>query len=80
MYYGPYLQNIYQIPPEQSPIAVPFFTKAYLAYFAGDEKIDPEESNNLGVLPQSVPSSLTFLNSLWTDLLPKDNKIHIKLK
>jgi hypothetical protein len=80
MYYGNILQNKYQIPAEQYPIAVPFFTEAFKAYFAGDEKIGPAERNNLEALEQSVPSSLALLNSWWTDLPPNDNKIHIKLK
>ncbi|MDP4224549.1 MAG: metallophosphoesterase [Bacteroidota bacterium] len=80
MYYKAYVESIYQIPDEQYSIAVPFFTNAYLAYFAGDEKISREESRNLDVLAQSVPSALPLLNSLWTDLAPADNKIHIKLK
>ena len=80
MYYGNILQNKYQIPAEQYPIAVPFFTEAFKAYFAGDEKIGPAERNNLEALEQIVPSSLALLNSWWTDLPPNDNKIHIKLK
>jgi hypothetical protein len=80
MYYGGYLQGIYHIPADQYPTAVPFFTKAYLAYFAGDEKISEEESLNLNLLEQDVPSAMPLLNSFWTDLAPGDNKIHIKLK
>jgi hypothetical protein len=80
MYYSSYLQKVYGIPAEQYPTAVPFFTKAYKAYFAGDERLDPEERKKIEVLGQSVPTALPFLNSLWTDLLPSDNKTHIKLK
>jgi 3',5'-cyclic AMP phosphodiesterase CpdA len=80
MYYGPYLQNIYGIPAEQYPLAVPYFTKAYKAYFAGDEKLDPEERRRIEILGQTIPTALPFLNSLWTDLPPQDNKIHLKLK
>ena len=80
MYYKSYVENIFQIPDELYPIALPYFTKAYLAYFGGDEKISQEESRNLDVLKQDVPSAMTLLNSFWTDLAPGDNKIHIKLK
>ena len=80
MYYGSYLQTIYGIPAEQYPVAVPYFTKAYKAYFAGDERLNPVEREKIEVLGQNVPAALPFLNSLWTDLLPSDNKAHIKLK
>jgi Calcineurin-like phosphoesterase len=79
-YYGSAVRYVYGIPKVQYPAAVPFFTKAYKAYFAGDEKLDPEEREEIEMLGQSVPSALPLLNSLWTDLQPKDNKIHIKLK
>jgi len=79
-YYSGYLQLIYGIPPEDYPLAVPCFTNAYKAYFAGDEELDSEESSKITTLGQSVPTALPLLNSLWTDLPPQDNKIHIKLK
>jgi len=79
-YYGSYLQQVYGIPAEQYPTAVPFFTKAYKAYFAGDERLNSVEREKIEVLGQSVPTALPFLNSLWTDLPPQDNKIYIKLK
>jgi 3',5'-cyclic AMP phosphodiesterase CpdA len=80
MLYGSYVQGKYNIPADQYPMAVPFFTKAYLAYFGGDEKISQEESLNLDILEQEVPSAMTLLKSFWKDLAPGDNKIHIKLK
>ena len=79
-YYGTLLQNMFQIPTEDYPITVPFFTRAFKAYFAGDERLDPAESKKIEVLGQSVPSALPLLNCWWTDLSPRDTKIHIKLK
>jgi len=79
-YYGPGISYLYGIPSEQYPLAIPCLTTAYKAYFAGDEWLDPAESEKIAVLGQSVPNALPLLNSLWTDLPPKDNKIHIKLK
>ena len=79
-YYGPYIQAVYGIPADQYPGIVPFLTRACIAYYAGDEKLDIEEKRNIDILGQSVPSALPLLNSLWTDLPPNDNKIHIKLK
>jgi len=78
--YGGALIKVYGIPAGDYPDVVPFLTKAYKAYFGGDERLNPEERKNIGVLAESVPSSLTIINSFWTDLPPKDNKIHIKLK
>lgn len=80
MYYKFGLEKIYNIPDEQYPLAVPFFTKAYKAYFGGDERLGPEEATKIDALGQTVPTALPFLNSLWTDLPPKDNKLYIKLK
>ena len=80
MYYGFFLQKVFGIPADQYPTAVPFFTKAYKAYFAGDERLNSVEREKIEVLGQSVPTALPFLNSLWTDLPPQDNKIYIKLK
>jgi hypothetical protein len=80
VFYGAGIRMLYEIPAEQYTTVVPFLAKGYKAYLAGDERMDPEERKNIEVLAKSVPSSLTLLNILWTDLPPKDNKIHIKLK
>jgi 3',5'-cyclic AMP phosphodiesterase CpdA len=65
-------------------ILAPFVTNAYKAYLAGDEKLSPAERNNINSINTltSIPYPLVvdLLNSLWTDLPPKDNKAHIKLK
>lgn len=79
-FYGPYIQAVYGIPAEQYPDVVPYITRACKAYYAGDERLDAEERGRIELLGQTVPSALPLLNSLWTDLLPQDNKIHIKLK
>jgi hypothetical protein len=79
-YYASALQKVYGIPADKYPAAVPHFAKAFKAYFAGDEKLDPSEREKIDLLGQNVPTALPFLNSLWTDLPPKDNKVHIKLK
>jgi predicted MPP superfamily phosphohydrolase len=79
-YYGPYLQSAFGIPPDLYPLAIPRFTEAFKSYFAGDEKLWPEEQVQIEILEQTVPSALPLLNSWWSDLLPGDNKIHIQLK
>lgn len=79
-FYGSYIGYLYGIPSEQYPLAIPCLTTAYKAYFAGDEKLNPAEREEIARLGQIVPTALPLLNSLWTDLAPKDNKIHIKMK
>jgi hypothetical protein len=79
-YYGSGIQGMFGIPAEQYPTAVPFFARAYMAYLAGDEKLDSEEAEKIEILGQTVPSALPLLNILWSDLLPPDNKYHISLK
>jgi hypothetical protein len=51
-----------------------------MAYFAGDEKLEDDEAEKIQLLGQTVPSALPFLNSLWDDPAPQDNKFHLKLK
>lgn len=80
MYYGGYLQSLFQIPGELYPTAVPSFIRATKAHFAGDEKTGTEERKNIEILEQTVPSAMGIVNSFWNDLPPDDNKIHIKLK
>ena len=82
-FYSSYVQKVYGIPPEQYEqyqTVVPYLTKAYKAYFAGDERIDTEEKENIDVLGQSLPAYLPLLDAFWTDLPPQDNKINIELK
>lgn len=79
-YYGTYLQGIYGIPADKYSEVVPYFTEAYKAYLAGDEKLDDDEAEKIQVLGQTVPSALPLLNSLWNDLDPQDNKFHLKIK
>jgi hypothetical protein len=80
-FFSYYLPLLFGLTKDQAEFAAPFLTNGYKAYFAGDEKISPAESNNRNVLAQDPYSPLLgILNSFWTDLPPKDNKIHIKLK
>lgn len=72
------------IPKQDAIILAPYVTKAYKAYLAGDEKLSPAERNNINTINTLTqipyPSVVDLLKSLWTDLPPKDNKAHIKLK
>jgi hypothetical protein len=72
---------MFMLPEEQAVIAAPYLVNGYKAYFAGDEKISPAERTRIDEFAQSAPTFLVnILNNIWTDLPPKDNKIHIKLK
>ena len=76
-----YLPLLFGLTVEQSEFAAPFLSNGYKAYFAGDEKISPEERNSIEVLSNEPYSPvLEVLKSFWRDLPPQDNKIHIKLK
>jgi hypothetical protein len=75
------LRGKFGIPKADAISLAPYVTNAFKAYFAGDEIITPEESDNINALAQGpYPFLVNILNNVWTDLPPKDNKIHIKLK
>lgn len=67
---------------EEAQIIAPVISRAWLAHFAGDEKLSPEERRTIASISEFTnPALITALNSIWTDLPPfSDNKIHIKLK
>jgi len=75
---------IFNIPKADAKILAPFVTNAYKAYLAGDEKLYPGERYNISTINTLTsvpyPNVVDLLYSLWTDLPPKDNKAHIKLK
>ncbi len=75
-------QNWFGQSPEEAQIIAPFLSRAWLAHFAGDEKISPEELEGIEELAEFTnPALIGAINSIWTDLPPySDNKIHIKLK
>lgn len=81
-FFSYYLPLLFGFTEEQAKFAAPYLTNGYKAYFAGDEKISPEESKNLNVLAEAPYTPiLGITKSFWTDLPPySDNKIHIKLK
>jgi hypothetical protein len=80
-YFNWVLVNNFGVPEVVAAIAAPLFRKATMAHFAGDEKMPPAERKNINALAQIAPGFLpNALYSLWTDLPPTDNKIHIKLK
>jgi hypothetical protein len=83
------LKYKFGVPGDLALLMAPFFTRGFIAHFAGDEKMHPAEREALDDLAKSTPPQLMpyidkfmpFIYSLWTDLPPySDNKIHIKLK
>jgi 3',5'-cyclic AMP phosphodiesterase CpdA len=75
------LRFIFGIPEADAINLAPYCTRAWKAYYAGDEKITPKERNNINAMAQGpYPFVADILNSVWTDLPPQDNKLHIKLK
>jgi len=80
-FFNYYLPKLFGLSPEDATLLAPSFAHAWLAYFAGDEKMSPAERNTINTLVQSKsPSLVTLLNNVWTDLAPKDTNTHIKLK
>jgi hypothetical protein len=75
-----YLQRMFGLPEAYATYLAPYATNAYKAYFAGDEQISDEESAKLDALPEAFTPLVNIVRSLWTDLPPADNKLHIKLK
>lgn len=75
-------QNWFGHTLEEAQIIAPFISRAWLAHFAGDENISPEELEGVQELSEFAnPALIGAINSIWTDLPPySDNKIHIKLK
>jgi 3',5'-cyclic AMP phosphodiesterase CpdA len=76
------LKYKFGVPGDKALIMAPFFTRAFMAHFAGDEKMPPAERKTLDNLAKiASPKLMPFIYSMWTDLPPySDNKIHIKLK
>lgn len=60
--------------------SAPLFRNAYMAHFAGDEKISPSEQSKDDALAAMSPMAGMALASLWTDLNPKDNSVKINLR
>ncbi len=75
------LRYRFGIPKQDAINLAPFLTNSFKAYFAGDEKISPAERKKIDDLAQGpYPFLANILNSVWTDLSPNDNKVHIKIK
>ncbi len=70
----------YSLPPELVDMGAPLLRNAFMAHYAGDEKINPQEQNLVNDFGQLVPPLGDAINSLWTDLIPTDNNLQLKLR
>ena len=76
-----YMKVLFGRTQEEAEALAPYWARAFQSYFAGDEKLWPAERKSLKILAETTPSVImNYLNSVWIDLPPKDNNIHIKLK
>lgn len=89
MFFAAHLDGIFSYLLTQPPFdlseadaaaAAPQFRNAYMAHFAGDEKISPAEQSLNDALASMSPMAGMALAALWTDLNTNDNKLHISLK
>ena len=55
------------------------FRNAFMAHFAGDESITPDEQTLVTGLGQISPELSGIVTAVWTDLTPSDNQLHINL-
>jgi predicted phosphodiesterase len=72
----------YKLSDSLAKASAPMAANAYMAFFAGDEKISPAEQAKVDALETYYPRPTFFINavnSFWTDLGVKDNKWHLKL-
>ena len=79
-FYSYYLHLLFGLPQVYADYFAPYVTRAYKAYFAGDEKMPPSERKELVAMPEDFGPLVDIVESVWTDLDPKDNTLHIKLK
>ncbi|MGA2406577.1 MAG: metallophosphoesterase [Bacteroidales bacterium] len=72
--------NPYNVPLGTAAQIAPFFRNAFMAHYAGDEHITPEEQAEDDYVGQLSPQLGMVLHSLWTDLPPSDNQYRIDMR
>jgi hypothetical protein len=70
----------YNVPSQYIPAIAPLFRNAFMAHYAGDEHITPEEQAKDDYVGQLAPELGVVLHNLWTDLLPSDNQYNIDMR
>ena len=79
-YFNYYLANILGAPAPLASIAAPLFRNGIMAHFAGDEKMPPDQRQQIDDLGALSPQLAGIVTTLWTDLGIKDNKTPIVYK
>jgi len=79
-YFTYVLMNVYGLDATSATYVAPRFRNAILAHYAGNERISPKEQVLDNEVTAISPLLGGALQSLWTDLPPQDNEIHINLK
>lgn len=77
-YFAYVLQYLFGVPAEYVSSMAPLFRNGWMAHYAGDEKITPPEQKLDNLLGD--PMLMGALQSIWTDLPPADNQLHIYFK
>jgi len=67
----------YSLPIELVDMGAPLLRDGFMAHYAGDEKITPEEQSKVDAFGAFVPELGAAINSLFTDLPPADNNLHL---
>ena len=86
LFYKNILSPYFGVSSETANLSAPFVRKATMAQYCGDENINPVETMNIEQLEETTsvdpksPYVILAIESFWTDLPPKDNNIHFKLK
>jgi len=70
----------YNVPSEYIGGIAPLFRDAFMAHYAGDEHITPEEQAQDDYVAGLAPQLGVVLHNLWTDLLPPDNRYTIDMR
>lgn len=69
--------NLYGLDAVTAAYLAPYFRDGWMAHYSGDEKMPSGITDVIGGLPSPLDGALY---SIWTDLPPADNKLHIDLK
>jgi len=72
--------NPYNVPLVTATQIAPLFRNAFMAHYAGDEHITPEEQAEDDYVGQLNSQLGMVLHSIWTDLAPADNQYSINMK
>jgi predicted MPP superfamily phosphohydrolase len=76
-YFGYVLGASYGLDGATATYLAPYFKDGWMAHYAGDETASPELLEAIGSFPPPLDGALY---SIWTDLPPADNQLHINLK